>query len=123
MPNIEVQARTTKTAAFQGSAVDISALSEFRFKLSIFSITDGKSVQFALETTVGADFSGTVVKRWVKTFRGALPPEGHVFEIHSRMFDRIPLGTANGKMRLVIDDIDGGATTTVDYAGRLEGAV
>lgn len=123
MPNIEVQALTTKTAAFQGAAVDISALSEFRLKLHIHSITDGKSVQFALETTVGADFTGTVVKRWVKTFRGALPPEGHVFQIHSRMFDRIPLGTANGKMRLVIDDIDAGDTTSVKYSARLEGAV
>lgn len=120
---VTVQAKTTKTATFQGAAVDISTYKQFVFKLRIQSITDGKSVQFALGSVAAADFSTGELIRWTKSFKGALPPEGYVFELHSRELTRLPLNTANGKMRLHVYDIDGGGGTSVVYDAWIEGEI
>lgn len=119
MPLVDLQAKTSKTATFNGASVDISALNEFNVVIRVNSITPGKRVQFAFEDSVDA-FTGKQTHR-IEEFLGGssgLPVEGVVRSFHVRETPMLRKGTASAVLRLAITAIDAG--TTVDYQAWLE---
>lgn len=119
MANTVIQARVSKSATFNGASYDVSALTEFYFKLRVNSITAGKRVLIELQSSTDA-FTNKVT-HWAKSFRGALPTEGQVDGCHSRKFLMAPIGVGSGVMRVAITAIDSG--TTVNYEAWVENPV
>ncbi len=112
----EIQAKVTKTAAFNGASIAIDSGSgspayastdEFTIKLTVLSHTG--PFTFALEDSVDA-FSAKVARKvW------EISGSGNVAKVFSTTWKEVRglrLGTASAVMRLAITV---GAGTTVDY--------
>lgn len=113
---IQLQAEVTKTAAFNGAAVDISALSApYQWNIVVDNLTDGKTAVFALQTSTDATpFSTDIRTETTYSVKGPITkdnPAGntpqHEYDLHG-----FRAGTASAKARVALIYLDAGASVS-----------
>jgi hypothetical protein len=118
MTNLSIQDLVTKTAAFTGTGVDVSALTgDWTLKVQVESLTNQKAARLVFEDTVN-DFTASVAVA-VFAFLGGL--EKTYDKVKSFKKADLPgarVGVTNGKMRLNVGLIDGSAS--VKYRAWIE---
>ena|SRR5947208_655291 len=110
-----LQAEVSKTAAFNGAGVDISALTgPFEIDLTVDALTSGAVAHFQIQTTVDNFASDIRVEKDI-VFRGPLSticPRG--VAVHDRQLPGFRNGTGSAKARLALVYLSAGS---VSYSG------
>lgn|SRR5437764_7514428 len=111
-----LQAEVTKTAAFNGAAVDISTLAApYQWNLVVDALSDGKTAIFGLQTTVDSTpFSSDTRTEAVFSIKGpitkdnpvGMPPK-HEYDLHA-----FRAGTTLAKARVALLYLDGSASVS-----------
>lgn len=118
----QVQAQTTKTAAFSGSGVDISGITgDWTLKINVSSMSDSSTntpqVRLVFEDSVNqytAYLGGPAV-----SFKGALfPASDKVHSFKKQDFPDLRLGVTSALLRLTLSNIE--ATGSVTYRAWIE---
>lgn len=122
MTQVALQAQVTKTAAFDGAAVDISGLpaQDVTLKIHVSELTEGAKALLVVEDVAAADFSGGGRPILAYHFTGSFEAENDY--VKSEAWYRIPMtryGVATGKMRLRLQDISG-TDASITYRAWLE---
>ena len=109
-----LQALTTQTGPFTGSAVDVSGITgDFTIKLRVDALTAGNSARLIFEESV--DNFTTVIETGagLNTATGLTSgPEGVTVSFKRRDFGSLSkIGAPNGKLRIRLAAIDGGSIT------------
>lgn len=109
-----LQASVSKTAAFDGSSVDVSGASgDFVVKLKVTSLTAGKTAAFCLEAVAAIDFT-TPTYAWCVQAKGSVASAAtKTFSISSRELSYtkgLAWGQTNGKFRISLVGLDSAAT-------------
>lgn len=106
----EIQAAVSKTAAFSGSAIDISGITgDWTLKIQVESLTDAKTVRLGFEDTVN-DWTASVVGPTV-SFVGAIAAAyDKVFALKKKDFPDLRLGTNSAQLRCSVLRIASAAT-------------
>lgn len=116
-----ILAETTQTAAYNGASVDISAAANATYRHIVIRIkelkaTSGsgpKSLTLQLQHVTAADFT-TPVLGPAKVIKGTFNKDvDHNITIPLREYPTLPLGVANGKIRLTIASIEANASVTL----------
>jgi hypothetical protein len=108
----DVQATTTKTAAFTGTGIDVASFTgDWTLKIQVQALSDNKKVRFAFEDTVN-DFTASVAGPTF-SFAGKLEASyDRVKSFKKQDFPDLRLGTASAKLRLNMSRIDSSASVT-----------
>lgn len=106
----EVQARVSKTTAFTGTGIDVSAITgDWTLKIQVESLTSAKKARFAFEDTVN-DYTASLAGPTFN-FLGTLASSyDKVKSFKKQDFPSLRLGTASAQLRLKLSEIDGSAT-------------
>lgn len=122
-PVIKLQAKVTKTAAFNGAGIDISAYPTQGVgplvTIRVDSLTAGKTAVFALQDSVDA-FSSDTRTVFTFTIQGVADSRTpRTRDIHAWEMAGVRYGVSSATMRLVLLSID--ASSSVDYEGFIQG--
>jgi len=116
----ELQTPVTKTAAFNGAPLDVSALSgDFTIRMTATKLTVGKTALLQLQEVAAADFTTPNVA-WTVQLHGQIQQQ-QVFTVRSYQLPNTVArawGKTNGKFRFCLAAIDGSAS--INYAAWLE---
>lgn len=113
-----LQAEVTKTAAFNGTGVDISALAApFQINLVVDALTSGSTAIFQLQTSVDNFVSDIRVEKTltVKGPASSICPTG--LAVHRRELPEFRNGTGSAKARLALTYLTG--SSSVSYSSTI----
>ncbi len=113
----EVQARVTKTAAFTGTAIDVSGITgDWTLKLQVEALSDSVAattpvVRFGWEDTV-TDYTASITGPTV-SFKGTLAKSfDKVKSFKKQDFPDLRLGTGSAQLRLKLLNLESGGSCT-----------
>jgi|SRR5665213_1152691 len=111
MVHTEIQANVTKTAAFTGSGVDVSALGlDWTLKIQVGQLSPGVVARFEFDDTVNS-FTTTAAGP-VTEFLGDVEPSfDHVRSFKRNQFPGLAVGISGAKLRLVLSQLGVGTCT------------
>ena len=114
-----LQAAVTKTAAFSGAGVDVSAI-DFgaTIKVRVTALTEGKSARIAIEESLDAFNADTRTVTVLHFIGGIGAPAEVVQAVHTRTLPDCDLGGASATWRARLQDID--AASSITYEAFLE---
>jgi hypothetical protein len=106
----EVQSRTTKTASFTGSGLDVSGITgDWTIKFQLESLTAAKQARFTFEDTI-TDYTASLAGPTIN-FKGETEKSyDRVKSFKKQDFPGLRLGVASAQLRLKLSDMDSGAT-------------
>ena len=109
MTNLDIQAKTTKTATFDGTGVDVSGITgDWTLNLEILAMNDGDTVRFQFTDSVD-NFSSDVLAGPTTAFTGKIVNYSAPFKRSWKKadFPDLRMGTASAKLRLSITAFSG----------------
>lgn len=114
----DVQATTTKTAAFTGTGIDVSTFTgDWTLKIQVQSLSDSKKVRFVFEDTVN-DFTASVAGPTFSFMGKVEASYDRVKSFKKQDFPDLRLGATSAKLRLNVARIDSSAS--VSYKAWIE---
>lgn len=121
MPKTAIQAEVTKTAAFDGTGIDISAITgnwTLYLRISELKAASGTPTAiFGFEHVAAADFTTPIIGP-AFCFQGPISKDSSdgevVVSIKKYQFPALSAGVTNGKVRLALET-PGGTTPSVTY--------
>lgn len=118
MTHTDIQANVTKTAAFVGSGVDVSALGlDWTLKIQVSNLSSGVIARFEFDDTVNS-FTTTAAGP-VTEFLGTVDVSyDHVRSFKRNQFPGLAVGISGAKLRLQLSQMS--AAGTVTYHAWLE---
>lgn len=122
-PVIKLQAKVTKTAAFNGTGVDISAYPAAGVgpvvTIRVDSLTAAKTAVFALQDSVDG-FSSDTRTLFTFTIQGVADSRTpRTRDVHSWEMPGVRFGVGSATLRLALLSIDG--SSSCDYEGFIQG--
>jgi len=113
-----VQALVTKTAAFNGASLDISAITgDWTLKLRVGKLTAAKKARFVFVDSVDAFTNKIPV--FVASVKGETAlGNDRIFSVQKKDCPSARFGTGSAVLRLELAEIDG--SSSVDYEAWLE---
>jgi len=113
-----VQAKVTKTAAFNGASLDISGITgDWTLVLKVDKLTAGKKARFTFEDSVDA-FTAKIAGPSFSVKGEVAPEADRTFSVKKADFPSLRFGTGSAVLRLALTEID--ASSSVDYEAWLE---
>jgi hypothetical protein len=117
MTLITLQAKVTKTAAFDGAGVDISGLSaDSTIKVRVSALTAGRRARFVLYDSVDAFSAKIPVAAFAVV--GEISGEAVIRSFNKRSGAYARFSTGSAELRLSLDAID--ANASIDYEAWIE---
>lgn len=116
MSIVALQAAVDKSAAFNGSSVDISAITSGNVVVRVNSLTAGKKARLTLQTSVDAFTASKTLAS--KVFEGVVAPSSKEWSVPITRANEPRFGTASAVLRLIVESIDGSAT--INYQADIE---
>lgn len=114
-----VQAKVTKTAAFNGASVDISAIpGDWTLVLNVQKMTDGATARFNFADSVDA-FTAKIAGPSVSLTGKVDPVNPRRFSFTKKDFPSLRFNAANAVLRLELAELTGSAPS-IDYEAWLE---
>ncbi len=116
MSLVSLQAAVDKTAAFNGSSVDISAITSGHIVVRVNSLTAAKKARLTLSTSVDAFTNSKTLAS--KVFEGVVSPSSKEWSVPIVRANEPRFGTASAVLRLSVESIDSGGT--INYQADIE---
>jgi len=121
MTNTEVQAKVTKTAAFDGASIDISgftAANDWTLVIEVLAMNDANTVRFNFEDSVDA-FTAKLPGPTLCIAGSITATNPRRFTFRKYDFPALRFGTASAVLRLALAEILG-SSKSVTYKAWIE---
>lgn len=112
MTHTEIQANVTKTAAFTGAGVDVSALgTDWTLKLQVGALTAAAVARFEFDDTVDS-FTTSTSGPTFEIIGKVESSYDHVKSIKKANFPGLRVGVSNAQVKLKLSELSAGASCT-----------
>lgn len=119
MTHTDIQAKVTKTATFDGSSIDISAITaDWTIILEVLAQNDGDNVRFSFEDSVDA-FTTPLQAMSVSTSGKTTKDGARRYTFFKRDFPNLRMGVSSAVLRLSIVEFTG-SSKSVTYQSWIE---
>ncbi len=108
----DIQANVTKTAAFTGTGVDVSALAlDWTLKIQVSALTAGVTARFEFDDTVNS-FTTTTAGPVTEILGGVAASYDHVRSFKRNQFPGLAVGISGATLRLKLSQMSAAGSVT-----------